>query len=45
LVDSVLRRDYPVAQFFSLLLVTVVVLANWLADVMYGLVDPRIRAA
>ena len=43
LVDSVLRRDYPVAQFFSLLLVFVVVVANLLADVAYGLVDPRIR--
>src|SRR5918992_1960276 len=43
LVDSVLRRDYPVAQFFSLLLVAVVVLANLLADLAYGLVDPRIR--
>src|SRR5688572_18897887 len=28
LVDSILRRDYPVAQFFSLLLVTIVVAAN-----------------
>jgi peptide/nickel transport system permease protein len=45
LVDAVLRRDYPVAQFFSLLLVTVVVIANLLADVAYGVVDPRIRHA
>ena len=45
LVDSVLRRDYPVAQFFSLLLVTVVVVANLLADVAYGVADPRIRHA
>ena len=43
LVDSVLRRDYPVAQFFSLLLVLVVVLANLLADLAYGVADPRIR--
>lgn len=45
LVDSVIRRDYPVAQFFSLLLVLVVVIANLLADLAYGLVDPRIREA
>ncbi|HET7092153.1 MAG TPA: ABC transporter permease [Thermomicrobiales bacterium] len=45
LVDSVLRRDYPVAQFFSLVLVLVVVLANFLADLAYGVVDPRIRHA
>ncbi len=43
LVDAVLRRDYPVAQFFSLLLVFVVVLANLVADLLYGVVDPRIR--
>lgn len=43
LVDSVIRRDYPVAQFFSLLLVVVVVVSNLLADLAYGLVDPRIR--
>jgi len=45
LVDAIVRRDYPVAQFFSLLLVGVVVGANLLADVAYGLVDPRIRHA
>jgi ABC-type dipeptide/oligopeptide/nickel transport system permease component len=45
LVDAVLRRDYPVAQFFSLLLVTVVVVANLLADVAYGVADPRISRA
>lgn len=43
LVDSVLRRDYAVAQFFSLLLVFMVVLSNLLADIAYGMADPRIR--
>jgi peptide/nickel transport system permease protein len=43
LVDSVLRRDYPVAQFFSLVLVFVVVVSNLFADILYGLVDPRVR--
>ncbi|MCA9860307.1 MAG: ABC transporter permease [Thermomicrobiales bacterium] len=43
LVDSVLRRDYPVAQFFSLVLVFVVVLSNLFADILYGLADPRVR--
>jgi peptide/nickel transport system permease protein len=45
LVDSVLRRDYPVAQFFSLLLVLFVITANWLSDIGYGLANPRIRRA
>jgi len=45
LVDSVLRRDYPVAQFFSLLLVFMVLVSNLLADIAYGIADPRIRQA
>ncbi len=45
LVDSVLRRDYPVAQFFSLLLVFFVISANWLSDIAYGVANPRIRRA
>ncbi len=45
LVDSVLRRDYPVAQFFSLLLVFMVLVSNLLADIAYGIADPRIRFA
>ena len=43
LVNAVLRRDYPVAQFFSLVLVTLVVLGNWLADTGYTIANPRLR--
>lgn len=43
LVDSVLRRDYPVAQFFSLVLVFVVVVSNLAADILYAVADPRVR--
>lgn len=43
LVDSVLRRDYPVAQTLALLLTVTVLLGNLLANIAYGLVDPRIR--
>lgn len=43
LVNAVIRRDYPVAQFFSLVLVIVVVFGNWLADVGYLAVNPRLR--
>lgn len=45
LVNAVLRRDYPVAQFFSLVLVAIVVLSNWVADVGYTLANPRLRKA
>jgi ABC-type dipeptide/oligopeptide/nickel transport system permease component len=39
----VLRRDYPVAQLLSLLLVFKVGLTNLRVDIAYRLVDPRIR--
>ena len=45
LVNAVLRRDYPVAQFFSLVLVALVVLGNWLADLGYLAANPRLRTA
>jgi peptide/nickel transport system permease protein len=43
LVDSVIRRDYPVAQSLSLLLTLTVLWANLLANIGYAVVDPRIR--
>jgi ABC-type dipeptide/oligopeptide/nickel transport system permease component len=43
LVDSVIRRDYPVAQGLALLLTLTVLFANFLANIAYAIVDPRIR--
>lgn len=43
LVTAVLRRDYPVVQFFSLLLVAIVTLGNLLASIGYTLANPRLR--
>ena len=43
LVNSVLARDYPVVQGILLIIALSVVLANLLADLVYSLVDPRIR--
>lgn len=43
LVNGVLRRDYPVVQFFSLALVIVVTLGNLAASVGYTLANPRLR--
>lgn len=45
LVNAVIRRDYPVAQFFSLVLVVLVVLGNWIADVGYVAANPRLGKA
>lgn len=43
LVNAVLRRDYPVVQFFSLLLVALVILGNMAASIGYTLANPRLR--
>jgi peptide/nickel transport system permease protein len=43
-VDALSSRDYPVLQGVFLLLSITVVLANLVADLVYGLLDPRIRS-
>jgi peptide/nickel transport system permease protein len=43
LIASVLQRDYSVMQGIFLILTVAVVLANLLADILYGVLDPRIR--
>jgi peptide/nickel transport system permease protein len=42
-VESVANRDYPVIIAITMMGAFAVVLGNLLADVLYGLVDPRIR--
>jgi peptide/nickel transport system permease protein len=41
--DAATRSDYPVLQGILAVSSTLIVLANLLADVMYGYLDPRIR--
>ena len=43
LVQSILRRDYPVASALALLLALVVVLASTIGDLVLRWVDPRVR--
>ncbi len=43
LLQSVHARDYPQVQAAAFLFCMVVIIANLLADVAYGLLDPRIR--
>jgi peptide/nickel transport system permease protein len=44
-LSSILARDFPVIQAVVALLGTTVLLANLLADLLYVVVDPRIRSA
>jgi peptide/nickel transport system permease protein len=41
--DSVTKRDYPVLQGAFLLLAVSVILANLAADILYSVLDPRVK--
>ncbi len=43
LIDALQRRDYPVVQGGVLLVATLIIVVNLLVDVLYGVVNPRIR--
>jgi len=42
-VDAVFQRDYPVIQGVVLVTAAAYVLINFLVDLTYSLIDPRIR--
>lgn len=42
-VDSLFQHDYPYVQGITLVMTSIVVLANLLVDLSYGWLDPRIR--
>jgi len=42
-IDAILRRDYPVVQGTILVISITYVVVNMLTDMVYGMVDPRIR--
>jgi peptide/nickel transport system permease protein len=42
-VGAVLKRDFPVLQFGVLCFAAIVVLVNFLVDIFYVVIDPRIR--
>ena len=43
LVEAINMRDYPVVMAGSFFFALTVVIANLVADVLYAVVDPRIR--
>jgi ABC-type dipeptide/oligopeptide/nickel transport system permease component len=42
-LDAISQRDYPVIQISTLMIATVFVVVNLVVDMLYGVVDPRIR--
>jgi len=43
--EAVLRRDYPVLEACFLLFAIFVIVANFLADLLYRVLDPRVKEA
>jgi peptide/nickel transport system permease protein len=44
-LNAISRADWPVVQGYLIILAVIVVVSNLIADLAYGLVDPRIRYA
>lgn len=45
LIDAIARRDYPVVQNGILMVATLVIVTNFVVDILYGIANPRIRHA
>ncbi len=43
LIESIARRDYPALQGGVMLVSTVVIVVNLIVDLLYGVINPRIR--
>jgi peptide/nickel transport system permease protein len=43
IVDAILQRDYPMVMATSFVIAAIVVAGNLLSDILYAVVDPRIR--
>jgi dipeptide transport system permease protein len=43
MIDSISRRDYQVVQGGLLLIAAMVMIVNLIVDVLYGLINPRVR--
>ena len=42
-IDAVFQRDYPVIQAVVLVTATAYIVINFLVDLLYSVIDPRIR--
>lgn len=45
LIDSVLARDTPVVQFIFILVAVWIIVGNFVVDILYTVIDPRIAIA
>lgn len=45
LLNAVLGRDYPLVSATTLIITIMALIANFLIEILYGILDPRIKAA
>jgi peptide/nickel transport system permease protein len=45
LVEAIRWRDYPIVQNLVMFIAIIVVLVNFLVDLLYAVLDPRIKYA
>jgi peptide/nickel transport system permease protein len=45
LLNAVTGQDYPLISATTLIITVMVLIANFLIEILYGVIDPRIRAA
>jgi peptide/nickel transport system permease protein len=45
LLHAVLGQDYPLISASTLIITVMVLIANFLIEILYGIIDPRIKAA
>jgi dipeptide transport system permease protein len=45
MVESIFKRDYSVVQSGLLLIAVIVMVINLVVDILYGAINPRIRAS
>ncbi|MEW6580178.1 MAG: ABC transporter permease [Chloroflexota bacterium] len=43
LFDSIIARDYPIVQSMTLVIALIFIVVNLIVDLLYALIDPRIR--
>jgi peptide/nickel transport system permease protein len=42
-ISAVRNRDYPMIMALNMIIATLILLSNLLADILYAAVDPRIK--
>lgn len=45
IVDAIVARDYPVVQAFTVVIAVIYVLVNFIVDISYAYLNPRIRVS